>query len=207
MKTFKPILFSTGMVQAILEGRKTQTRRIIKVKGELGEIEHCNDGLYVNKTGKLGNQFVVKSKYVKGDILWVRETWKDSPKQATWQEYSYKANYHPALAELTKWKPSIFMPKQAARLFLEVIDVKVERLNNISQIDAEREGIYISDVDPMNPLAYLYTYNGSKKAFFSTKDGFEHLWKSINGENSWSANPFVWVYEFKVIEKPLNFTQ
>lgn len=204
MKTFKPILFSTGMVQAIFEGRKTHTRRV--VKGE-GTIEKVKDNLCVNRTGKGNSKFVKMPKYQTGDILWVRETWKESPKQATWQKYSYKANYHPALAELGKWKPSIFMPKEACRLFLEVTNVRCEKLNDISEEDAGKEGIYVLDIDPMNPLAFNYTYNGSKKAFFSTKDGFEHLWKSINGENSWTANPFVWVYEFKVIEKPLNFNQ
>lgn len=157
---FKPILFSTPMVQAILQDRKTQTRREIKKK--YSNTDH------VFKTDKYGTRLIerqndvpkpiknpdssttrkvtlfaeVKPKYQIGDILWVRETFK---KQNPFGKptYQYKADWdsYETGVELSGWKPSIHMPRKAARIFLKVTNVRIERLQDISEADAIAEGI------------------------------------------------------------------
>lgn len=186
MKT-KPILFSTEMVQAILEGRKTQTRRIKKSE---------------------------KPKHQKGDILWVRETWVklheaylyklipefDSPHFF----YCYKADGEPVHFEHygENWRPSIFMPKEAARIFLEVTDVRVERLQSISNSDALSEGIKVIEEDEDY---FDYENNGEAGSYGTARGSFFSLWRKIYGDKCFDNNPFVWVYEFKQVEKPFNF--
>lgn len=202
--TFKPILFSTPMVQAILQGTKTQTRRIIKIDtGQLiaDLVEQTAPNYF---SFKKDGEFIAgrKSKYQVGDILWVRETWKISPQQCTWQKYSYKADYHSALSELGKWKPSIHMPKAAARIFLKVTNVRVERLQDISEADAVAEGI---EKQKTNYGDYLFKHYLKDKFGPSAKHSFQTLWQKIYGIESWDKNPYVWVYEYERIEKPKDF--
>lgn len=216
---FIPILFSTPMVQAILDGRKTQTRRVIK--GFTAEV----NGKYINfeyKTSKLkmsvGNVtfknlnkpflgIVEESPYgVPGDILWVRETWHEVKKSNFNRNipYLYKASSHETKVENYKWKPSIFMPKQACRLFLKVVSVRVERLQDISEEDAISEGVKMVG-NLYNNYSAGYQHFGVGNLFQYAKKSFASLWESINGEESWNSNPWVWVLEFCVIDKPSNF--
>ena len=214
----KPILFSTEMVQAILEGRKTQTRRIIKPQPKEGIITTAFDfkkGFYASKIKIEENpdRFEItklfKPKYQTGDILWVRETW-----QTAWNFYKkscetiYKADggYWIDDDGIMKWKPSIYMPKEAARIFLEVSNVRVERLKDISEEDAIEEGIEIIHyAENILPVFRNYLLK-EKKGTLNPRLSFRTLWEKINGEDSWDANPWVWVYEFKVVEKPKDFT-
>ena len=217
---YKPILFSTEMVQAILEGRKTQTRRL----HGLDEIKkNPNDWTfyYFSKDDKRTFAHFRKqednkiksifgtSPYQIGDILWVRETW-----QTTWNENKkswdtiYKADggYWIDDDGIMKWKPSIYMPKEAARIFLEVSNVRVERLKDISEEDAIEEGIEIIHyAENILPVFRNYLLK-EKKGTLNPRLSFRTLWEKINGEDSWNANPWVWVYEFKVVEKPKDFT-
>lgn len=231
MTKIKPILFSTPIVQAILAGSKTQTRRIIK-----NVDDHYFQSLVLHATGKYtfvpnGNYaptasdvVEVKPKYQKGDILWVRETFAEYDlKKVSAEEgkYFYKANNFDAdIVELfkqekllSKWKPSIHMPKEAARIFLEVTNVRLERLQDITKEDAINEGILPLEMslEQKKCQGQLY-YNYSRPTQFVPEGlcpfwSFSTLWCSINGSDSWEANPFVWVYEFKQVEKPDNFIQ
>ena len=215
--TQRPILFSTPMVQAILEGSKTMTRRIISKTGFLeqyskAELDHdvevCQEDDW-DKTKVLKGpcavfdhgEWSIKYKYNVGDILWVRETWKQKRFAGQILEgYDYKANHVTWLESrgqlFTKnsscetdehWKPSIFMPRAACRIFLEITDITVERLHDISEGDAIAEGIDLSktsgdfDITPRNV--------------------FQQLWQSINGDDSWESNPWVWVIKFKQVSK------
>jgi len=193
----KPILFSTPMVQAILDGRKTQTRRIVKDSMLQENENEFKEEEFLKAT--------IKKPINKGDILWVRETWFPT-------RYDFKELLQSGITSLSKgniikykadndydpikdcvgrsWKPSIFMPKEACRIFLEVVDVRVERLQDISESDAIAEGI--------NPTSGVVSANHAKNCFQS-------LWQMINGTQSWHDNPWVWVYEFKQVEKPKNF--
>ena len=220
MKNIKPILFSTPMVQAILEGRKTQTRRIIKLP--VVESKNWDGGAYIEHEN--GDRTAVAaqdlpSKYKRGDILWVRETfcstnsWEYLHKE-TRLPFFYKADVPKKVLEVTTeemkevygwlWKPSIFMPRAACRIFLEVTDVRVERLQEIANPEAIAEG-----VEEIHPAPFVIRYKNYLKNGISIIDtprlSFISLWISINGEGSWKANPWVFVYSFKRIEKPENF--
>ena len=215
----KPILFSTEMVQAILEGRKTQTRRITKPQPEEGIITTAFDfkkGFYASKIKIEENpdRFEItklfKPKYQTGDILWVRETW-----QTTWNENKkswdtiYKADggYWIDDDGIMKWKPSIYMPKKRARIFLEVSNVRIERLRDISEDDAIAEGVEsFNHGYGGSPVGVWYKDYIYGKFNLKPNFSFKSLWKKINGEDSWNTNPWVWVYEFKVVEKPKDFT-
>jgi len=206
MKT-KPILFSTSMVQAILKSRKTQTRRIIKGYPTSDEALNIKDIFEHNS-----DYVISQSPYGKvGDILWVRETFQITdflhPSDENYG-YIYKASENGKDWEENNegwiWKPSIFMPKEACRIFLEVTDVRVERLQDISERDSSREGIKMR-VGGVPPYDSFYQMPGCPNRFQTAKQAFHHLWASINGKESWHQNPWVWVYEFKQVEKPKNF--
>lgn len=187
---FKPILFSTPMVQAILDGKKTQTRRIVKDE-RLQNKENINDLEFL-----LLN---VSHKIKEGHILWVRETYCAIVQNDESTKYHYKTSNW-AIKEALKlyWKPSIHMPKKACRIFLRVKSIRIELLQNISNEDAIAEGIYKhSDGGFMN---YLFP-----AGHVCAQHSFESLWLKINGSESWKKNPFVWVIEFEKIEKPLDF--
>jgi hypothetical protein len=180
----RPILFSTPMVQSILDGRKTQTRRIIK-KQPHGAGEWIMRG--INWLFPNVNPYInLKCPYGQiSDVLWVRETFFDAGGY-----FIYKANC-PEDYEIVKWKPSIFMPKEACRIKLLIKDIRVERLQDISEKDAIAEGIEMNN----KPHTGWYWM----KDVYSTDYAplaYEKLWNKINGKDSWSKNPWVWVIEF-----------
>lgn len=190
----RPILFSAPMVRAILEGRKTQTRRIAKKM-----VRHPDFGnLYTPGALVLEHE----SQHVidrccpygqPGDRLWVRETWccvhgiPSSTGPHPDDFVRYRADDQPGdkvLSEKKCWKPSIHMPRVYSRILLEIIAVRVERLNSITVSDAIVEG-YDGSVDsPADPSIKW----------------FSNLWELINGAGSWAANPWVWVIEFKRVQ-------
>lgn len=187
---FHPILFSTPMVQAILAGRKTQTRRIIK------------DELLQNLTPDDDLEFLLLTiiyKYKVGDVLWVRENFRAIDQDLGSPRFEYKATE--AINLIDKWKPSLFMPKQACRIFLKIKSIRVERLQDIRDEDAQAEGVdFVEGINGNLYFNYLTKEYGCNERF-----SFTTLWESINGDGSWNKNPFVWVYEFERIEKPFDF--
>ena len=190
----KPILFNTEMVRAILDGRKTVTRRAVKPRYKEDE-----GGFQINRDVKTGEWWVEKSdwdegsfdppRYVNppyrpGDVLWVRETWTSLV-----GSYLYRADQKPGMKNPGKWCPSIHMPREAARIFLRVTDVRVERLQEVCNIDLESEGI-----DVCLPLHL------QKKQFGALWDStIKHADLEKYG---WAANPFCWVIEFERCEMP-----
>lgn len=188
----RPILFSGEMVRAILDGRKTQTRRIVKavgpdnwLKGASNHVVHALDHCPYGQPG---------------DRLWVRETWSTCPmydKQKPSEmgpEYFGTIRYKASGERSGKLRPSIFMPRWASRITLEIKDVRVERLNSISEEDAKAEGApdYQEGINapPPEDGDYQWCYAAS----------FRNLWQSINGAESWQANSWVWVIEFSRVE-------
>ena len=198
----KPILFNTDMVRAIMDGRKTCTRRMVKPQWE--ECPHCkyvhNEYIYDEMAG---NVYCARcgypleperrSPYQPEDILYVRETWHRYTKRVGKGEgchleehYGYKASIANSEDAEEPWKPSIHMPKKAARICLKVTNVSVERLQDITGDGAEAEG------------CFDYT---------STALGFPDVWdstikKSDLDRYGWNTNPWVWVIEFERCEKP-----
>lgn len=198
----KPILFNTEMVLAILDGRKDATRRIVKGfipdDAVWGYTAFTPKG-YISCRGTFADGY--GEKFFKlpcepGDILYVRETWKKAPNGYYYFE-SWQRN---DIADITKWKPSIHMPKEAARIWLKVTDVRVERLQDITLDGCHREGINIetSAVTDGETLNRNHDFSLEK---------FEILWdstvkKSDLDRYGWDANPWVWVIEFERCEKP-----
>ncbi|MFZ4569719.1 MAG: hypothetical protein ACOYM0_01155 [Bacteroidales bacterium] len=215
----KPIIFSTPMVQAILKGRKTMTRRVIKYKKEItdpqiGWTTFTPDGMFsvrgIHSSGEFGESFF-NMPYKKGDVLWVRETFApiviedyagDGKDKYTW---FYRAD--PDSDELLNnmedctWKPSIYMPRVACRIFLEITGVRIQKLQNIKSLDAINEGIepvkYISETGGPGYRGYKCYFKDNGFPMVDPVASFGSLWASINGIESWQANPWVWVIEFK----------
>lgn len=191
----KPILFNTEIVRAILDGRKDATRRIVKGfipdDAVWGYTAFTPKG-YISCRGTFADGY--GEKFFKlpcepGDILYVRETWKKAPNGY----YYYEDWQRNDIADVTKWKPSIHMPKEAARIWLKVTDVRVERLQEITSEQIGREGVEVE---------YPHVLNGEEKRY-----AFSTLWnntikKSDIDRYGWDANPWVWVIEFERCEKP-----
>ncbi len=190
MSRVLPILFNMKMVRAILDGRKSCTRRIIKPQPQ-GYFEVSEEPLYIYDTD--GKQGKITPPYQPGDILYVRETWKQAPNGY----YYYEDWQKDDIADVTKWKPSIHMPKEAARIWLKVTDVREERLQEITRLSVQKEGI---EVDPKECAG---KFDFITELFLL----FQKLWdstikKSDLDSYGWDANPYVWVIEFERCEKP-----
>lgn len=207
----KPILFNTEMVRANLEGRKSCTRRLVSSRQFLGMLpDKCKNAApdeflkgkrmmfkpYCDMTDAELIMTEYKAPYQPGDILYVRETWKKAPSGYYYYESWQRSN----VADITKWHPSIHMPKEAARIWLKVTDVRVERLQDITLDGCHREGINIetSAVTDGETLNRNHDFSLEK---------FEILWdstvkKSDLDRYGWDANPWVWVIEFELCEKP-----
>lgn len=242
--TERGMIFNAEMVRAILDGRKTQTRRIVNWHG-------LNEGLNLNFSGlkvrEYPNGWVIESESRSssewrckptpcpfgsiGDRIWVRETWAtlgnedgcyvdweenlckgdersaariyrasceqrpgdyglwSIPDDACWKPHTENQKFEGA------WRPSIHMPRWASRILLEITDVRVERLNSISENDAQAEG-----VAKLRGGFWQHYQPGWTQHQLSARGSFVTLWKSIYGEESWNSNPWVWVIEFKRIE-------
>ena len=223
LKNAKPILFNTEMVQAILEGRKTVTRRVVKYysrtptkdgKDKFYKINENLNGTNPNRlyAGFYNNNdifYIDGEKHIDalyyplyfkvGDILYVRETWAkidDLP----YDNYVYRTDYGTTEDDsfppsMYKWKPSIHMPKEAARIFLKVTDVRVERLQEITPKDAWEEGCRIGNSFPWE--IHIPELQQQCRDIF-----FKSLWDGLNAKRGygWDTNPWVWVIEFERVE-------
>ncbi|CAH1457658.1 MULTISPECIES: hypothetical protein [Klebsiella] len=223
------MIFNSEMVRAILDGRKTQTRRIMKVQPESNQLglllitdstKHSDIGKYHwAESNATGNH--VRSKLFScpfgavGDRIWVRETWSSDfanyyPNDRVWYAadnnrrldievvdgvrgiYSPESDVHVPF----RWQPSIHMPRWASRILLEITNVRVERLNAISEEDARAEGIIDGGCLNCGEPEPCGCANPEPDA----TDAFAYLWQSIYGQENWNANPWVWVIEFKRVE-------
>ena len=199
----KPILFNTEMVRAILDGRKNCTRRLVKIQPKDNEYTV----VFTRKDVQIKTEkTIAKSPYQVGDILYVRETWMDYAGRTMYRADCDKYRLESLKLAEFSWKPSIHMPKEAARIWLKVTGVRVERLQEITPKEAENEGVgnlfyddigysdknYGTEVDPEYGIA---------------KEQFAWLWdstikKSDFDRYGWDANPYVWVISFERCEKP-----
>lgn len=213
----RPILFSEPMVRAILDGQKTQTRRVVKpqppefvrhsvapqeLRGDPKKhpapyFDAYNGGphwCWWDEYDRQGDGWI-KCPYGKlGDGLWVKETFKPhstfahlKPSEIPDSKIFYAADNSYAPSN-TKWWPSLFMQRRFSRILLEIVSVRVERLNDCSEADALAEG---SQHPSLVPIV---------GAGWSSRDMYARLWEHINGAGSWAANPWVWVVEFKRVQ-------
>ena len=211
----RPILFSAPMVQALLAGTKIQTRRAIKARNEMSLFH----------PGQWADRYVLdpgnaewrarEVRFAVGDRLWVKETHAyvgtGDPGfliyRATYHECcaKYGFDHTPAQSEVT-WKPSIFMRRALSRLTLTVTDLRVERLQDISDADAIAEGATQTSVASLPGYPDQPAFHHGQKldptyeGFISAKASYRHLWDTINGKGSWDANPWVVAVSFDVRE-------
>lgn len=219
----KPILFNTEMVRAILDGRKSCTRRIVKPQQLIVMLpDKCKNGApeeflkekklmfkpYCDMTDIELINTAYKAPYQPGDIMYVRETWKKAPNGY----YYYEDWQRNDIADVTKWKPSIHMPKEAARIWLKIMNVRVERLQEMKPVDVIKEGAYPDCWDCLN----TYGESGSQCCYGTEEQcsqcdevmmEWEKLWNSTIKKSDidrygWDANPWVWEIEFERCEKP-----
>ncbi|MBB3220197.1 hypothetical protein FHS02_000984 [Massilia umbonata] len=198
----RPILFSAAMVRALLAGTKTQTRRVVKPHRRDDAFVLLDHGggwwPYRSEDGERpivdNMEYALACPYGKrGDRLWVKETWAQ-PAGLDPEFTVYRADYPacvpagfnnlPAADEI-KWKSSLFMPRAACRILLEVVSVRVERLNDCSEADARAEGT------PGHGSIPGHEHSAT------SLEHYRHIWESINGAGSWDRNPWVWVVEFR----------
>ncbi|MGH6422075.1 hypothetical protein ACRFPP_18385 [Klebsiella michiganensis] len=205
------MIFNGEMVRAILDGRKTQTRRTVKPQPDEDGLAKVTNGPWVDTSERnyrcpFGDV---------GDRIWVRETFQgplfdyeqmeayleDSSRfeKPEFCQYAADGGHRPEYQDADDnlrhgWRPSIHMPRWASRILLEITDVRVERLNSISQEDAQAEGMELTGWRP------TYSDPDSGEEAWTPYDNFAQLWESIYGEESWKANGWVWVISFKRVE-------
>lgn len=198
----RPILFSGPMVRAIIDGRKTMTRRVVaRVPKKAADPRFAESFIFRR------DHLYLRCPYGQlGDRLWVRESWANINKPGVAPEIIYRADYDDhALAEYGndggRWRPSIHMPRWASRITLEVTSVRVERLQEITAEDAIAEGIEIVGGEySVNPYRnYLKGTPGEMNTHCSSPvRSLQTLWDSINGKkHPWASNPWVWVIQFR----------
>lgn len=215
----RPILFNDPMVRAILSGQKTQTRRVVNpyppaqrtvIPYRPSAIVPQQDGTFAAYTDSRKFKEFTCPYGQPGERLWVRECWAPigmtelcTGKQRTSYEYRagrlvLKQGQEPAIIEqepffhVDRWYPSIHMPRAACRLVLEIVSVRVERLQDISREDAIAEGVQWDDA-----MGGYHVDDGSHFNASFAAESYRSLWKHINGAESWAANPWVWVINFK----------
>lgn len=208
----KPILFNTEMVKALLDGRKTVTRRVVKPKCKHNFVSSGIDGEPAEcRMIDIETQEIVRHvypPYQPGDILYVRETY-GTYSTFNGHSYAYKGDYidfensEKAKKLVKRWIPSIHMPKEAARIFLRVTDVRVERLQEIDVDGSIAEGAW-GGGQPNIPFSFLYKEH--PKASCNAVASFAHIWDSTIKPSDlplygWEASPWVWVIEFERISK------
>lgn len=187
----RPILFSGPMVTAILRGEKTQTRRVVKGQA----LEWLAPDMFTPEY--VANPENGLCPYGRpGDRLWVRESYRVMRPHGV-DEVQYKADWRPLPHD--GWKPSIHMPRWASRLTLEIVSVRVERLQDISNQDAEAEGVVW---DGRFCLGSSHVVKGTPKVFVSRREAYRDIWDSINAKrgHGWDTNPWVWVIEFTRVD-------
>lgn len=211
--TIKPILFNTEMVRAILDGRKTCTRRVIKLPENMDGIPVGKGGDSSNPLGFMYPGCIKRPQYQPGDILYVRETiWQKvghyldvdgETKGIFCHEYKYVAtDEKPETGWNYSWvkHPSIHMPKEAARIWLKVTDARVERLQDITEEGAKKEGA-------IDNRGFIHSPDNEYDNIHTAREHFVKIWnntikKSNLDRYGWDASPWVWVVEFERCEKP-----
>ncbi|MDX6800909.1 hypothetical protein SJZ82_06910 [Serratia marcescens] len=223
----RPIIFNGEMVRAILDGRKTQTRRVMKPQPEpcyrgghwwpsntFKTMLHIEEQMQNGAGGWGGLAGDACPFGAVGGRLWVRETFMDltgTGIEATtgkFEGFAYRADtpagsYGDEVRKEygLKWTPSLHMPRKACRILLEITAVRVERLNDISESDAKAEGVRAIENNFGNGPAYcdylLPNLDDAAEWYNRASDSFKSLWKSIYGAENWSVNPWVWVIEFR----------
>jgi len=175
----RPMMFTGATVQAILEGRKTQTRRIVKPQPLIGPCRSC---LLMSPLG------------MPGEHIWVKETWAETHNAKRTTAYVYRSD-DPEI-KVKRWRSAMFMPRRASRINLEITDIRMERLQDVTDSDAKAEGIYLHSSHGLYNADHTKMWGGRTRV-----EGYRALWDSLNEKRGfgWNKNPWVWVITFKRI--------
>ena len=204
----RPILFSAPMVRAILSSTKTQTRRVsgLEVLNAepqrfefIGVTSGPGEPHYAFRDKHNGAQTLVRYRNgCPGDQLWVRETWAEGIHQmADVDHWAYAADHFGVQQRLgERWKPSIHMPRAASRITLEITEVRVERLGDISEADARAEGASFHNGGQTGHSGWRHDHGD---VHTDARSAYARLWNDINGPGSWDLNPWVWALDFRRI--------
>ena len=206
----KGICFKEELFNAVIEGRKTQTRRIIVEVEKLGNIEvrAYKDGTFGTFVNSVLHSVNLKPRYIVGDTVYLKEPYYESNLMKKTIEYKYNSDLPSDVIKRAKWANKLFMPERYARYFIKITSVRCERLQEISDEDCLKEGIeevfgrmnnngVLNAIEPNYEVLYTNgfdTHNSKKKAYAALID-------KINGKNTWQSNPFVFVYDFELIKK------
>lgn len=214
----RPILFSASMIRALMNGQKTQTRRPLKTQPRLtsDSLIECGSHLYSQRPDSIKRLIKDHVPFAVGDRLWVREAWRCNGWATDVATIMYKAHERCSYTEMTEqipltnhmrieptgtWKPSIFMPRWISRLTLTVTDVRVQRLQDISGVDAAAEGIQL---DRWITGEYPENDRGIEADNQTLISKFNDLWNSINGADAWDQNPWVTALTFTVEKRNID---
>jgi len=187
----KPMLFSRDPVRRILDWTKTQDRRIIKPQPHKEAYAVWDEWVQ--------NKITNECPHPVGSRVWVKETWRvRGGREYEYQKHQpsvvYRADADVIDDVSYEWRPSIFMPRWASRITLEITNVRIERLNKISEEDAVKEGVICEEI----PTGIVCESTRIEEYVpEAPSDAYIRLWESINGKGSWEKNPMVWVYEFR----------
>lgn len=195
----RPIIFTGESVRAILEGRKTQTRLVIKPQPKIVHEIYPDSSIETEKLFRSGDQRI-HCPYPVGQRLWVKETWGiiRQRKPHPIEHIFYRASSPDALS---KWKSSIFMPRDLSRITLEVTEVRAQRVQNISEEDARAEGIERRTEYSVMRDTDIEEFSGNGVWTIYPQMAFKFLWDSINAKRgySWEINPWIWAISFRKI--------
>lgn len=188
-----PIIFSGPMLRALLDGRKTQTRRVLKPQPVAGVVAGLANGEWAWASEATGHVCgMVRLRYATGDRLWVREAWTQDGCSDGAVAYRCSDDV-PGYIQAVRWRPSIRMPRWASRITLTVTDVRVQRLQDITEADAKAEGGQDSGES---------WQEGPPRA--SARYNFQNIWSTIHGPDAWDANPWVAAYTFTVARRNID---
>lgn len=207
----RPILFSAPMIRQILNGRKTQTRRVVKPQPHLNMVKGVSGlGGAISTAYFYSNERTMQTRECPhgriGDRLWVRETFADIADDNRPSCFIYRADGG-ELSQYHIWKPSIFMPRAASRILLEVTEVRVQRIQEISEEDAIAEGARrfneLPSIHPWgnDPRWSMEQPSSTEDCLNNARFAFANYWEKLNGKTyPWDSNPWVWALTFKVVE-------
>ncbi len=223
----RPIIFSAPMVRTLLDGSKTQTRRVVKPQPSIVHAIYDDASISTNLIFRKGDQRIHCPYGQVGGKIWVRETHAQvlevdipagryagpigtagSPARPDWKSrYVYRADgempsvqwHHIGDSQPVWWSASIHMPRRASRITLEILSVRVERLQDISGVDAGAEGAPSSEC--YGPDCPAGADDCNARGCYGAREWYRELWESINGAGSWDENPFCWVIEFRRVEQ------
>lgn len=205
----KKIMFNDRyLMQAVLDGRKTQTRRIITPQPyydqDVGMVwRGFASGRGIGESGEPQasyQNFVHHSQYKKCEVLAIAQNYRDAGIDPKHKVYNTRTRGYDNTCDTAGWTNKMFVRSELMPRKVRITSVRVQRLQDISDRECILEGVRITGEDDMNPLAYIYTFDGANQGFYSPKAAYAALIDIISGKGTWDSNPYVFVYDFELVK-------